>query len=275
MHNIKLIALDLDGTLLNTRKELSRENAAALERAAAQGIEIVPTTGRFFGGMPEVIQKLPYIHYAITINGAQVYDIRRNRAIGSTEIPLGQAIEIMEYLDGFPVIYDCFMDNWGWMTGALKDKAQEYAPDAYYLKMIRELRTSVDDLKTYLREKERDVQKIQLFARNMKDRKFLLETLEQSFENIVVSSSVVNNIEINHKNANKGTALRCLAEHLGFTMQNTMAFGDGLNDVSMIREAGVGIAMQNAEQIVKQYADYITEDCDHHGVAAGIARFCF
>ena len=73
MPDIRLITLDLDGTLLNSKKELSPENAAALQWAADQGIEIVPNTGRFFDGMPEVIRNLPYLHYAITINGAQVY----------------------------------------------------------------------------------------------------------------------------------------------------------------------------------------------------------
>ena len=81
MPDIRLITLDLDGTLLNSKKELSPENAAALQWAADQGIEIVPTTGRFYGGMPEIIRNLPYLHYAITINGAQVYDVRNDVGI--------------------------------------------------------------------------------------------------------------------------------------------------------------------------------------------------
>lgn len=78
---IRLIALDLDGTLLNSRKELPPEEYSALAEAAAAGIEIVPTTGRFFGGMPQAVRDLPFLHYAITVNGAQVYDIRQDRAI--------------------------------------------------------------------------------------------------------------------------------------------------------------------------------------------------
>lgn len=88
MRDIKLIALDLDGTLLNSNKELTSRTAVALERVASLGVEIVPTTGRFFKGMPEAIRKLPYVNYVITVNGADVYDARSDSVIARAEIPL-------------------------------------------------------------------------------------------------------------------------------------------------------------------------------------------
>ena len=94
MNSVKLLALDLDGTLLNSQKELTPRTRDALYAAAEAGVEIVPTTGRFFTGMPEVIQKLPFLHYAITINGAQVYDIRENKAVSTAEIPLETARDL-------------------------------------------------------------------------------------------------------------------------------------------------------------------------------------
>ena len=274
MPDIKLIALDLDGTLLNSNKELSPGNTRALADAAARGIEIVPTTGRFFGGMPACIRSLPFLHYAITINGAAVYDVRRAADLAKAELPLLQAVEIMRYLDTLPVIYDCYMDNWGWMTRTLQEKAAEFSLDAHYLNMIRCLRTPVDELKAFLLEKGRDVQKIQLFTKDPELRQMLLQQLEGRFGEIAVSSSVANNIEINHANANKGAALGKLAAHLGLSMVQTMAAGDGLNDLSMIRDAGVGVAMGNACVEVKQAADAVTACCDDDGVAAAIERFC-
>ena len=274
MPDIKLIALDLDGTLLNSNKELSPENARALADAAARGIEIVPTTGRFFSGMPACIRSLPFLHYAITINGPAVYDMRRAADIAKAELPLLQAVQIMRYLDTLPVIYDCYMDNWGWMTRALQEKAADFSPDEHYLHMIRHLRTPVDDLQAFLLEKGSDVQKIQLFTKDPELRLALLQQLEGRFGEIAVSSSVVNNIEINHANANKGAALGKLAAHLGLSMAQTMAVGDGLNDLSMIRDAGVGVAMGNACMEIKQAADAVTACCDESGVAAAIERFC-
>lgn len=274
MPDIRLIALDLDGTLLNSDKQLTQQNAQALACAAARGIEIVPTTGRFFSGMPEIIRSLPYLHYAITINGAAVYDVRQDADIARAEIPLPLAVEIMRYLDTLPVIYDCYMNNWGWMTRAMQLRADAFAPDEHYLRMIRNLRTPVDDLKSYLLETGRDVQKIQLFLTDPALRMTLLRQLGGQFEGLCVSSSVPNNIEINSTDANKGEALRKLAAHLGLDISRTMAIGDGLNDLSMLRAAGIGVAMENACPEAKHAADYVTGSCDESGVAAAIRRFC-
>lgn len=275
MRNIRIIALDLDGTLLNSNKELTPGNFAALQKAADAGIEIVPTTGRFYGGMPEVIRKLPFVHYAITINGAAVYDVRKQQDIAKAEIPMQKAVEIMEYLDTLPVIYDCYMDNWGWMTRAMWEKAEEFAPNAHYLKMIKELRQPVPELKTRLKETGHDVQKIQFFVQDMKLHEELLRSLPMQFPTTAVSTSVSNNIEINDRHANKGEAIGKLAAYLGFDISETMSFGDGLNDLSMIKAAGIGVAMANACSEVLAAADEMTLDCDHDGVAAGIKKFIF
>ena len=166
--DIKIISLDLDGTLLDSRKRLSEKNRIALQAVAEKGVLIVPTTGRFFGMMPEAIRELPFVRYAITINGAQVYDRQTDTAIVREEIPLDMAIDLMRLIDGYDVIYDCYRGNWGWMTGALQEKAEFYAPDVHYLKMVREFRNSVPDLKAYLESTraEGDVQKVMLFSRN-------------------------------------------------------------------------------------------------------------
>lgn len=275
MRKIRIIALDLDGTLLNSNKELTRGNFAALQKAADAGIEIVPTTGRFYGGMPEVIRKMPFVHYVITINGAAVYDVRKQQDIAKAEIPMQKAVEIMEYLDTLPVIYDCYMDNWGWMTRAMWEKAEEFAPNAHYMKMIKELRTPVPELKTRLKETGHDVQKIQFFVQDMKLHGELLQSLPMQFPTTAVSTSVSNNIEINDRHANKGEAIGKLAAYLGFDISETMSFGDGLNDLSMIKAAGIGVAMANACSEVLAAADEMTLDCDHDGVAAGIKKFIF
>ena len=274
MPDIRLITLDLDGTLLNSKKELSPENAAALQWAADQGIEIVPTTGRFYGGMPEIIRNLPYLHYAITINGAQVYDVRNNVGIAKAEIPVERAVALMTYLDQFPVIYDCFMDNWGWMTRSLQEQADEFAPNEHYAKMLKELRTPVDELKAFLTERGHDIQKCQFFAKDMELRSRMMVEIPQLFPDMIVSSAVVNNVEINDKNAHKGNAILQLAAHLGLDRSQILAFGDGSNDITMLQEAGIGVCMENGLDAVKAVADYITDSCDNDGVAKAIYHFC-
>ena len=264
MEPVKLLALDLDGTLLNSQKELTLRTRDALYAAAGAGVEIVPTTGRFFTGMPEVIQKLPFLHFAITINGAQVYDIREKKAVSTAEIPLETALRVLEYLDGFPVIYDCYQDNWGWMTRSMQENAAAFVPIDHSLRMVRSLRTPVDELKAYLREQNRSVQKLQLFTPDDALRLGLLKDLAERFPSLSVSTSMPCNIELNDAHANKG----------GLPMAATMAIGDGLNDRSMIKMAGTGVAMANACPEILALADEVTASCDEDGAALAIERHC-
>lgn len=268
-----IVALDLDGTLLNSNKQLSPGNFAALERAAMAGWEIVPTTGRFYDGMPEVIRKLPFVHYAITINGAEVADLQTGEVIYRANIPWEQAVEIMTALDELPVIYDCYMDNGAFMTASMKERADEIISSPHYRKMVRELRQPVPELKEFLKQKQQGVQKVQLFTNRPELRLQLIKDLPRQFAEICVSSSVPENVEINQSCANKGEALLALAKHLDLSEEQTVSFGDGLNDLSMIEMAGLGIAMANAEASVKAVADAVTLSCDEDGVAYGLQHY--
>ena len=286
MPDVRLIALDLDGTLLDSQKRLSAANRDALARAAAKGVLVVPTTGRFFGMMPPAVRDLPFVRYAITINGAQVYDRATGAAIVREEIPLATALAVMELLDGYDVIYDCYRSNWGWMTQALQDKAADYATNEHYIRMVREFRKPVPELKAHLRAtaSEGDVQKIMLFARNapadgaeapaevLAD---IRRAVAVRFPEIKVTSSTANNLELNIASAHKGNALKRFAEHLGLTLANCMAFGDGMNDFTMVEAAGLGVAMANAEDEVKRVAKDVTLSNDEDGVAKGIDKWIF
>lgn len=267
MRNIRLIALDLDGTLLNSDKQLSEDNAAVLREAAGEGIEIVPATGRFYRGMPDIIRDLPFVNYAICINGAEVYDVREQKTVCGSEIPYEKAVSVMERLDRIDVIYDCYQDGWGWMTKEFYEKADKYAANIHSLKMIRNLRTPVPDLKTCLKERAKGVQKIQIFFKDMELRSEMLEKLPVEFPDLVVTTSIVNNIEINSRQATKGNALKKLAEYLEIPIAETVAFGDDTNDISMLKTAGTGVAMGNSDETVRQAADFITDGCDDDGVA--------
>lgn len=277
--DIKIISLDLDGTLLDSQKRLSEANRAALEDAAAKGVHIVPTTGRFFGMMPQAVRDLPFVRYAITINGAQVYDRETDTAIVREEIPLDMALDIISLLNGYDVIYDCYRSNWGWMTESLQAKAENYATDAHYLKMVREFRNPVPELKEYLKSTaaEGDVQKVMLFARNTPGSesvtKAITAAVAERFPSIKATSSTWNNLELNIATAHKGNSLKRFAEHLGYTLDNCMALGDGTNDLSMIEAAGLGVAMANAHPLVLAAADHVTATNDEDGVAKAIRDF--
>lgn len=273
---VKIIALDLDGTLLDSNKHLSERNRAALERAASKGALIVPTTGRFFGMMPDEIKNLPFVRYAITINGAQVYDHQLDKAIIREEIPVSTAVEIMKVLDRYDIIYDCYRANWGWMTKSLQEKSEPYATDEHYLKMIKEFRHPVPELKDHLLStpEDGDIQKIMLFAKKDDKTKALGllkeigEEIRRAFPEIKATSSTWNDLEFNIASAHKGNSLKRFAEHLGCTIDECAAFGDGMNDLTMIQSAGYGVAMGNAVAEVINAAKIRTLTNDEDGVAA-------
>ena len=270
-----IIVLDLDGTLLNSRKEISPANYAALERAAAAGALIVPSTGRFYSGMPEAVRSLPFVRYAITVNGAMIYDAKEDKTLYTAELDCARADQVYDYLDTLDVIYDCFQDGWGWMDRSHQEKAPEYVFEPHVLEMIYRLRNPLDNFRQTIRDRGKGLQKIQMFFRDPELRLKMLKELPQAFPDLSVTTSISNNIEINSAGADKGTALRELCRQLNLDVSRSMAFGDGLNDTSMLQAAGIGVAMENAHPDLKAVADHITDSNDSDGVAKAIARFCF
>jgi len=269
-----IIALDLDGTLLASDKSLSQVNRDTLAQAAADGWAVVPTTGRFYGAIPQIVRDLPFVRYAITVNGAEVADLENGNIVYKAEIPYKKVIDIMKFLDGYPLIYDIYQGGEAFMTASMKEKIDIMTDDVHYRKMLKELRQQVNELKAFIAERKQDIQKTQFVTYDADVHKQLMEALPQKFSDIVLTVTAKNNIEINDTKANKGQALWALADYLGVPRENTIAFGDALNDMAMIKAAGTGVAMANACEEIKAAADFITLSNDENGVAYGINKFC-
>lgn len=268
--NAGLIALDLDGTLLRERKEISARNRDALIATSNAGYEIVIATGRLYHAIPEELRRLPFIRYAIVINGACVLDTKENNVLYRAEIPANDAVNILSFLDAYPLIYDCYQDNWGYMTADMKESAAEYTSDAQTLELIRRFRKPVSELKEFLLEEKKGVQKLQFFTADADLRAGLAKELKAHFPSLSITSSLADNVEINAMVANKGDALLALLNKLEISRAAAIAFGDSSNDISMLRVAGLGIAMGNAGVETKAAANRVTASCDQDGVAVAL-----
>ena len=273
MQPIKLITLDLDGTLLRNDKSLSERNRAALAAASEKGVWIVPTTGRYFGAMPEAVRNLPFLRYVITVNGGRVEDRQTGAVLYKAEIPPQKAVEVMRFFDTLPAIYDAYIENAGFMTRDMFEHATRYVQDEHYANMVFKFREPVDELKSYVLQRGAGVQKTQLLTHDAAVRQTALTELPKRVSGLSVCSSFAGNVEVNDENATKGKALLALAKHLGIPREQTMAFGDGLNDVSMLSSAGVGVAMENGFAEAKAAADLVTCTNEEDGVAAVIERY--
>lgn len=272
---VKLIAFDLDGTLFDDRKQLPQENIAALRAAGDAGILLVPATGRILQGLPDQLLQLGLFRYFIFANGASVYDLDTETQLFSACIPPDLAVRICEHMDTLPVLYDCYRGEWGYMTQWMYEAAPDFfALEPEILKLVRRLRKPVPELKENIREVDVPLEKLQMYFRpeQMAERERQLLELPRLFPEIAATSSLKNNIEINSIKAGKGRALLELCAQLGIAPEDTVAFGDGLNDADMLEAAGYGAAMENAADAVKQKADAVIENNNDAGVGKEIFR---
>jgi hypothetical protein len=271
-NDIKLIALDLDGTLLDSQKRLSRRNEEILKRCAERGIEIVPCTGRIWMGVPDCVRNLPGVHYAITVNGAVVEDVANGRVLSEKKFTVETAADLIRMAKGYHTMYDAYIDGKGYGEARFIDHMDQYGVPAELQEMILKTRQPIPDLMSHILEMGRPVDKVNYFFIDLAERQRAKEAL-LARDDVVVSSSFIYNLEINALGATKGDGIVCLAEHLGLDISQTMGFGDGENDLTMMTMAGIGVAMGNGMEAAKKAADYITLSNDEDGVAAALEHF--
>ena len=271
----KLISFDLDGTFLTDEKTTPPENLEMLEKAAEPGVYIVPNSGRIFPGMPEELIKAEYIRYYLCGNGASVYDKKADKVIAKAEISPELALRFAEYMDTLPVVYDCYQDNMGYMTEEMYNALEDWAATPAMAKYMKRVRRPVPDLKKMLAEKNHTVMKMQMHFHDLEERRRQLEIIPQLFPELTATSSIMNNIEVNSVYSTKGHALETLCAHLGIDLSEVIAFGDGSNDISMIKAAGMGVAMENSEKSVLEAADMVAGNNNDSGMAKVIKKLIF
>lgn len=266
---IKLIALDLDGTLLMPDKSLSERNKKALKRAVEEeGAAVTLATGRAYGLVKMILDEAPFIQYAVLSNGAIAADAKGN-ILFKKVLTGSQALEIFDYVfKTFPDI-DKEMDFFengirivgtGWAEYIRRMNIDEGT------KKLLEKSQSVADQRAYLKKSE-GVEKISVRFLNSDDKNAAFKVLEEHFKDFQVCSSLDCNIEITCRGITKSLGLQKLTQHLGIGMEEVIAFGDNGNDYEMIRDCGIGVAMGNAEPEVKFLADRITKSNIEDGVA--------
>lgn len=269
--NIKLIATDLDGTLLNTDKSLSEENINALKEADSYGIYVVIATGRPISGIKDLLEKMPFIKYAVIMNGACVWDVYNSKALYKANLTTEQALEIWDFVQKYNTMTDVHVGGVGRISPYYMKHCREYMISDELVKLLKKTRVEEQDVRAVIASSADGAEKINLTFKSVEDKEKALKELER-FDYAVALSSVSNNIEINHVNATKGAALRSLAHYLDIDMRDVMAFGDNQNDFSMIKESGYGIAMKNGTDDIKKAAYFVTGDNDSSGVACAVYK---
>lgn len=271
MKQIKLIAFDLDGTVLDSLKRLSGRNRAALKACAEKGIVLVPATGRAAAGISPAIRDIPGVRYGITTNGGTITDLKTGEILDRQTISCEKALRLMKVISRYHAMYDPYINGRGITQPEFYDHMDEFGLTPVIQEMVRATRDVVLNIQDYVKQTGAEVEKINIYLADLKDREPLQRELEQE-EGLSITSSLYNNLEVNDAKATKGQALKRLTDYLNIPMEAVMAFGDGGNDLSMIQAAGTGVAMANGLETVKAAADYITLDNDQDGVADAIEK---
>lgn len=269
--DIKLIAIDLDGTLINNDKILTDYTRETLLTAIDSGVKVVPATGRAISGIPDYLNDIP-IEYGIFCNGASVYNIKEMEELYSDRFTREEALTLLSQCEKLETIISHAANGSMYSLEEDKPRLAHYNLHPRTQDVVLSTRTFVDDLGEVIQQATKGVDKFVLFF-NSQEKK---AAAREYFENMGiyhVVSSLYENLEIGKKSCNKGHALKFLTSHLDLMPEQVMSFGDASNDYEMIDFAGTGVAMKNGEDHVKEIANYITLSNDEDGVANAIRKF--
>lgn len=267
---IRMVGFDLDGTLLTTDKRLTEYTKEILKKAIDKGVVVLPVTGRPLNGVPKEIADFPGIRYMITSNGARV--VKDGKTIHENLLSVEKARKILDIFEDYDTLRDIYYDGQGYMPKAFIERVGEYVSSPAMAQYIVSTRVSVDDLRTKFEEENRKLDKIQALFNKKSEQEEAWKRV-QALGDLEVTGALNMNIEVNAGGVHKGRALLWLAEELGIDREEVMAFGDGSNDLKMIEEAGIGVAMANAIPSVSDVADLAALSNDSDGVARIIEEY--
>lgn len=267
---IQMILLDLDGTVLNSRGELTKATRDAIDEAIRSGIEVVVASGRPYASLPHEILQMDKIRYKVTSNGAAIYE--GEQRIRSFLLPGDAVDKILSLLSGESVVYECFVEGEAFADERFVKDPVAFGADAMAIPYIQRTRRPVPDMEGFLREHREELDSLDVIVRSEEQKQRIIELLQEKRLEIYITTSVTHLVEISNRQGGKHSALSFLSKYLSIPICECAACGDALNDVEMVREAGLGIAVQNAIMECKQAADHITESNDEDGIAKAIMR---
>lgn len=287
---VRLVALDLDGTLLNRRSQITPRTRSAVLTASQQGVVVVPATGRALATLPPEVAQLPGVRYVLTTNGAAVWDLGSepmssvySRYADAEKRQITQPVCLLQRL--FPPqkareVFGLCQQYEGELTvfsdgRAIKDRESQ---DLAAARMARHCSTEADqpydgrftvvpDLAEWMSREAHAIEKFCLFFGSAEKAQAALPAFRQ-LKGVEVVQGSPDNVEVTAQGVDKGEALLALADQLGIPRSETMAVGDSENDRALLEKAGVSAAMANAMPSIQALADYVSQaDCDADGVA--------
>ncbi len=277
--SIKLIVTDLDGSFLNSNHvTIPQENIEAFKKAHEMGIKVAVASGRTKILTDYLMEQLPFLDYLITSNGAVTYDLKASKMISAKLMDNREAIKIFDILDEYKLLYeiyfqgDCFMNSQSYAMFNGKNVAPHiYALLKNFIKEVPANRQHIGN---------NGIEKLNILTISAENRIEIEKQVSTLGEFSFASSFPMQkgrdgNLEMTHIDANKGFAVKSIADSMGITADEVMCFGDGENDCPMLKYAGYSFAMANGNEQARSTAKYIADTNDNGGVAKTIKKYVF
>jgi hypothetical protein len=278
---MKLIAIDMDGTLFSNNHTISENNCHAILEAQKQGHIVTFCSGRALHDIQEIIKKINLEAPIIAGNGAIVF---HNKILQTRTIPVHILKEIMDIFNGFQLYYEIYTNK-----GIITDKTRKeylYAElnrlkdDPVFGPMVEQMVQIQNDQNHLLTVSDfgelnfssLDPYKMYTVSLDEKKLNHLQQRLSER-DDISITNGSHLTVEVGNKQVSKGNALLFLANYFQIPQADTVAIGDNLNDLSMFKAAGTSIAMGNATDFVKSHAKFVTKTNDDDGVAYALEKF--
>lgn len=272
----KLICIDMDGTLLNNKHEISERNKEAIKKATEKGVKVAVTTGRLFASAKYYASLIGVKTPIISCNGAFIREKDENKVIYESVLNESQLERIYDVIKK----YDIDMAYFNTPDTVISEK---FVPEEHGYKVMNRMMgeseekvmfsEGIDFREAFKLHGKHILKAICIENDNKVSELFKAKEELKKYEDLEVVSSSPNNFEVMNSGTSKGSAVKVLADILHINKEEVMCLGDSENDLSMIEFAGLGVAMGNAEGFLKEKANYITDTNENDGVAKAIEKF--
>lgn len=287
----KLVAIDLDGTMLNSYGEVTENTKKTIKQATDKGIDIIIASGRPIDSIKTIAEEINAKKYFISGNGALIYDMQKDEIIYDKFMKKEKVLEIIKICEENSISYNVYTDK------TILATTLKYNVLYYYKENLKKEENKKTNISI--------VQNMYEYVKNMKEEKILKMTIcddnQSIFNSIIKKIGAIDEIEvldvshmsrkvikqgteyipieyyyteISSENVDKWNAIEYLIEKLNIKRDEIIAIGDNINDKKMIENAGLGIAMKGSTPVVTEIADEITDTNNDDGVAKAIQKFC-
>ncbi|MGN0355070.1 MAG: Cof-type HAD-IIB family hydrolase [Muricoprocola sp.] len=268
----KVIALDMDGTVLTDEKIIDEETKEAIHAALKAGKEVVFCTGRSYAQMREILQDFPDMHYLCGENSALIYDLVHKRPAKMASVSYEYIEKIFELVKGRDIMPLIFSGGDDYMNESQGFRLEHYEM-AWLQPSLIKVGTMVPNAFEEIKKNNGNIEKICLFHTSVEEREKTMEALLKEKLPLTYAKAEISSLEITPLDMDKSKGLEFLSETLGIPVEEMIMVGDADNDLPALKKAGLAVAMGNANEHVKAIAHVQVADNNHHGCAEAIYKY--